>query len=194
MGSPSWNSTGAYTGSLLPLALAQGSGPCLCLSCSALVLGPVPALSPRLCIAEVVWLTSHWCNPGASFWWCSCVKAPRHLLCCACDSFYSFIGSSWCLLRFLNTRFKPSRSSKAQKTGSEEYDLEWAACACACSVMSNSLQPHGLTVACQAPLPMRFSRQEHQTGLPFPPPGDRPDPGIELISCVLCIGRQILYH
>ena len=35
------------------------------------------------------------------------------------------------------------------------------------------------TVACQAPLSMGFSRQEHWSGLPFPSPGDLPDPGIE---------------
>ena len=35
------------------------------------------------------------------------------------------------------------------------------------------------TVACQAPLPMGFSRQEYWSGLPFPSPGDLPDPGIE---------------
>ena len=38
---------------------------------------------------------------------------------------------------------------------------------------------------------MEFSRQEYWSGLPFPPPGDLPDPGI---SCVSCIGRQVLYH
>ena len=35
------------------------------------------------------------------------------------------------------------------------------------------------TVACQAPLFMGFSRQEYWSGLPFPSPGDLPDPGIE---------------
>ena len=35
------------------------------------------------------------------------------------------------------------------------------------------------TVACQAPLSMEFSRQEYWSGLPFPTPGDLPDPGIE---------------
>ena len=35
------------------------------------------------------------------------------------------------------------------------------------------------TGACRAPLPMGFSRQEYQSGLPFPSPGDLPDPGIE---------------
>ena len=35
------------------------------------------------------------------------------------------------------------------------------------------------TVACQAPLSMEFSRQEYWSRLPFPPPGDLPNPGIE---------------
>ena len=35
------------------------------------------------------------------------------------------------------------------------------------------------TVAHQAPLSMEFSRQEYWSGLPFPSPGDLPDPGIE---------------
>ena len=38
------------------------------------------------------------------------------------------------------------------------------------------------TVAHQAPLSMGFSRPEFWSGLPFPPPGDLPDPGIELES------------
>ena len=35
------------------------------------------------------------------------------------------------------------------------------------------------TVAYQAPPSMEFSRQEYWSGLPFPFPGDLPDPGIE---------------
>ena len=35
------------------------------------------------------------------------------------------------------------------------------------------------TVAYQAPLSMGFSRQQGWSGLPFPSPGDFPDPGIE---------------
>ena len=38
------------------------------------------------------------------------------------------------------------------------------------------------TVALQAPLSTEFSRQEYWGGLPFPPPGDLPDPGIEPMS------------
>ena len=41
------------------------------------------------------------------------------------------------------------------------------------------------TIACQAPLSMRFSRQEYWSGLPCPPPGDLPNPGIKPVSSVL---------
>ena len=41
------------------------------------------------------------------------------------------------------------------------------------------------TVARQAPLSMGFPRQEYWNGLPFPPPGDLPDPGIETVSPAL---------
>ena len=35
------------------------------------------------------------------------------------------------------------------------------------------------TTAHQAPLSMKFSRQEYWSGLPFPSPGDLPDAGTE---------------
>ena len=38
------------------------------------------------------------------------------------------------------------------------------------------------TVAHQAPPSKGFSRQEYWSGLPFPSPGDLPDPGIQLRS------------
>ena len=41
------------------------------------------------------------------------------------------------------------------------------------------------TVAHQAPLSMRFPRQEYWSGLPFPFPGDLPHPGIEPASPAL---------
>ena len=41
------------------------------------------------------------------------------------------------------------------------------------------------TVACQAPLSVGFCRQEYWSGLPFPPPGDLPEPGIEPASSAL---------
>ena len=82
-----------------------------------------------------------------------------------------------------------------------------------CSVVSHSLWPHELqhtrppcpsptpgvhsnshhrvplvtpwTIVCQTPLSMRFFRQEYWSGLPFPYPGDLPDPGIEPESSAL---------
>ena len=38
----------------------------------------------------------------------------------------------------------------------------------------------------QAPLPVEFSRQQCWSGLPFPTPGDLPDPGIKAgqVSCI----------
>ena len=41
------------------------------------------------------------------------------------------------------------------------------------------------TAACQVPLSMGFSRQEYWSGLPFPPPGDLIDLGIE--PCDKCL-------
>ena len=49
-----------------------------------------------------------------------------------------------------------------------------------CSVVSDSVTPW--TVAHQAPLSMGFSRPEYWSELPFPSPGDLPDPGIKLLS------------
>ena len=43
--------------------------------------------------------------------------------------------------------------------------------------MSDSVTPR--TIACQAPLPMEFSRQEYWSGLPFPSPGDLLNVGME---------------
>ena len=62
-------------------------------------------------------------------------------------------------------------------------------------------------IVCQASLSMEFSRQEYWSGLPFPPPGDLPNPGTEhtsLVSPALAGGfftpeppgkpRMILHH
>ena len=49
------------------------------------------------------------------------------------------------------------------------------------SVVSNSFAPTW-AVACQAPLSIGFPRREYWSGLPFPSPGDLPDPEIESMS------------
>ena len=44
------------------------------------------------------------------------------------------------------------------------------------------------TIASQAPLSVEFSRQEYWRRLPFPSPGDLPEPGIEPVSPALASG------
>ena len=54
--------------------------------------------------------------------------------------------------------------------------------------MSDSATPWGYTpwaVASQAPLSVGFSRQGYWSGLPFPSPGDLPNPGIKPGSLAL---------
>ena len=49
--------------------------------------------------------------------------------------------------------------------------------------MSDSATPR--TVAGQAPMSMGFPRQESWSGVPFPPPGNLPNPGIKPTSPAL---------
>ena len=58
-------------------------------------------------------------------------------------------------------------------------------CVCTQSLSCIWLFASPWTVACQAPLSMEFSRKEYWSGLPFPPPGDLPDLGIEPSSPAL---------
>ena len=53
-------------------------------------------------------------------------------------------------------------------------------CVSECSVVSDSLQPHGLWPT--RLLSMGVSKPEYRSGLPFPPPGYLPDPGIKPTS------------
>ena len=66
------------------------------------------------------------------------------------------------------------------------YDYRNKLCVHVCSFMSDSATPW--TAAHQAPLPMGFPRQEYWSRLPFPPPGDLPDPGIKPGSPALAGG------
>ena len=56
-------------------------------------------------------------------------------------------------------------------------------------VVSNSATPW--TVAHQAPLYKEYPRQEYWSGLPFPFPGDIPNPGIEPCSPALQAGSLL---
>ena len=64
-------------------------------------------------------------------------------------------------------------------------------CVCVCEVAQSCLTPW--TVARQAPLSMGFSRQEYWSGLPFPSPGDRPNPGIKPRSPALQADSSSFY-
>ena len=48
-----------------------------------------------------------------------------------------------------------------------------------CPTLCNLMDYRVLCRVCQAPLSMEFSRQKCWSGLPFPPPGNLPNPGIE---------------
>ena len=50
-------------------------------------------------------------------------------------------------------------------------------CMCPCELSCVFATPW--TIAHHAPLSMEFSRQDYWSGLPFPSPGDLPNPGIE---------------
>ena len=54
-------------------------------------------------------------------------------------------------------------------------------CVCACVSRFSHVQLFATlwTIASQAPLSMRFSKQEYWSGLPCPSPEDLPDPGIK---------------
>ena len=56
-----------------------------------------------------------------------------------------------------------------------------------CQIMSNSFVSPG-TVVPQGPLSIGFPRQEYWSELPFPSPGDLPDPGIGPVSSALAGG------
>ena len=55
-------------------------------------------------------------------------------------------------------------------------------CVCVCVCAQSCLTVTLCTEACQPPLSVGFPRQEYWSGLPFPPAGDLPDPGMEPTS------------
>ena len=68
--------------------------------------------------------------------------------------------------------------------------LFYSVCVCVRvhSVMSNRLFVTPCTVAHVGPLSMEFPKQKYWSGLPFPSPGDLPDPGIKPVSPALAGG------
>ena len=68
------------------------------------------------------------------------------------------------------------------------YELGIRSCVCS---QSHRLSATLCTIAHQALLSMAFTRQEYWSVLPFPPPEDLPDPGIEPVSLELADGLFI---
>ena len=67
-------------------------------------------------------------------------------------------------------------------------------CVCVCVFSRVRLFVTPWTVAHQAPLSMKFLKQEYWSGLSFPSPGESPRPRDHTqVSCVSCTGRQTLY-
>ena len=83
----------------------------------------------------------------------------------------------------------PGGSYEINQTVEDKYCVCVSVCVCVCvrahvlshSVVSDSLWPPW-TIARQAPLSMEFSRQEYWSMLPFPTPGNLPNPGIKPTS------------
>ena len=74
----------------------------------------------------------------------------------------------------------------------KRYSECWTLMLFSCCHVQLSATPW--TVAYQAPLSKGFSKQEYWIGLPFPSPGDIPDPGIEAGSPELQAGSLPLSH
>ena len=90
--------------------------------------------------------------------------------------------SSWLEL-FIQLMFSQNDTENNSITELRMVSNLYLLCVFSCSVVSDSEIPW--TVAHQAPLSMRFSRQEYWSGLPCPPPGDLPNPGIKPRSLTL---------
>ena len=114
----------------------------------------------------------------------------KHVLCYLCLSpcyllksiiflVIAVSGAKFCLsppYKFLCWSLTPSASAITLFVNESESEVaQW--CPTLCDPMDSSLY--------QAPLSMGFSRQEYWSGLPFPSPGNLPDPGIKLRSPAL---------
>ena len=86
----------------------------------------------------------------------------------------------------------PSRSSTRGYTG---FLFLKDSFACVISHFSHvQLLAAVQTAAHQDPLSMGFSKQEYQSGLPFPSPGDIPDPGIQSMPPAWQVDSLLLSH
>ena len=96
---------------------------------------------------------------------------------------------TWGLAAFLGSELS------ASGLGRQEEPCGWSYCPCQHVLSWVGLFVTPWTVACQAPLSMRFPRQEYWSGFAISShtgcswPRDR-----TCVSCISCIGRRVLYH
>ena len=132
----------------------------------------------------------------------SAVHTARSLLSASCKTCLCYKISPSCVILLFHSLHTSAHTDKQTQYLLNAHQ-RWAfyghtqgclfVCVLSHSVMSGSATPR--TVARQAPLSMGFSRQEHWSGVPCPPPGDLRDPGLTPAALkVSCVGRQALYH
>ena len=114
------------------------------------------------------------CKLGLLKWWtCACDWVGGAL--CVCAPVWSLLGLGRGMMGCW-------RFPVCQHFSSRCWNVH-SMCVLSHSLVSNPFATPW-TVACQAPLFMEFSKQEYWSGLPFPTPGDLPDPGIKPASLV----------
>ena len=104
-------------------------------------------------------------------------------------------GEQWPLTALLLYQSEPFVIGETSSLGGTDISLlplrcKWSTWALWNFVMSDSAT--ALTVTHQDSLSMGFSRQEYWSGLPFPTPGDLPDPGIKIVSLALNVDSLLL--
>ena len=108
-------------------------------------------------------------------------------LCTCCSFFLEDSSSKWLALSSFRSHFRKNFLSSSV-SGSPGPVTFSTTCCCYSALSRVWLFAIVGSVARQAPLSMGFHRQEYWSGLPFPFPGDLPDPRIEPISPALADG------
>ena len=104
----------------------------------------------------------------------------------------------WVAISFSNASFFTIGILRCLWTSKHLLKFRVCVCVCVCAhARAQSCSTHCDPMDCCLPGSSvhGFSRQEYWSGLPFPSPGDLPDPGIKATSLyIFCTGRQVLYH
>ena len=148
-----------------------------------------------VCVCVCVWCSLHLFLSLALFL-CSLYILSLENYTITLDLVYKSISINQSLLKYPHTHAKCHTFKTTCKSAlSFLFCTKYTAVSenCSCLVLSNSsVTPR--TIAHQAPLSVGFSRQEYWRGLPFPFPGDLPNPGIELTSPALPVDSLLLSH